>query len=267
MEKRGRRAGLKVRKAQITLYIIIAIIIVAVVLLFFFWKSIRTTFTEVSPEDYIKNCIRDSARDALNITSRSGGSINPGNYVLFGGEKIEYLCYTNEYYKTCSMQQPLLIEHIESEIEGYSQARTAECLQTFKREYEQRGYSISIGSLKEEVSLQPGRMDITINAPISITKEATSSYNEFASSVNTKLYDMAVISTSILNWEARYGDSETTTYMNYFPDYKVDKLRQDDGTKIYILTERDTGESFKFATRSIAWPAGYSIGELNVPLR
>ena len=33
-------------------------------------------------------------------------------------------------------------------------------------------------------------------------------------------------------------------------------MRLDEGSKIYTITSRNTGEKFVFATRSVAWPAG-----------
>jgi len=75
------------------------------------------------------------------------------------------------------------------------------------------------------------------------------------------MYDLVMISTSILNFEARYGDSNPLSFMVYYPSLWIDKLKQGDGTKIYILTDLNTGESFTFASRSLSWPAGYGIGE------
>ena len=47
--------------------------------------------------------------------------------------------------------------------------------------------------------------------------------------------------------------------MTYYPWLKVEKILRDDGTKIYILTDRNTGDKFEFAVRSVAWPPGYGI--------
>ena len=75
--------------------------------------------------------------------------------------------------------------------------------------------------------------------------------------LDNNLYELASIAESIVEWEATYGDSETTTYMNYYHDLKVEKKKQTDGTTIYIVTNRDTRNKFQFASRSVAWPPGY----------
>ena len=81
-------------------------------------------------------------------------------------------------------------------------------------------------------------------------------YEKIVVVVDKNVYELMSIANSILNMELKYGDSETTTYMNYYHDLKVEKLKQSDGTTIYILTNRDTGEKFQFASRSVAWPPG-----------
>jgi hypothetical protein len=56
--------------------------------------------------------------------------------------------------------------------------------------------------------------------------------------------------------EARYGNSETTIYMDYYHNLKVEKSEQTDGSTVYRLTDRKDGSVFQFASRSIAWPPG-----------
>lgn len=258
---------LKSNRSQITIFIIIAILLVAVVLLFFFWSDLKGIFVSVSPEGYLQNCMKEYGGEALSIVEKTGGSLNPSNYVLYNNEKVEYLCYINENYKTCVMQQPLLKEHIESEISAYMQPRMKECMNSMKREFEAGGYSISYDNVKMETDLSPGKMKIIMNNSLTISQEAVSTFDNFAYSISTRLYDFSMITLSILNWEARYGNSESTSYMTYYPDLKLDKIRRDDGTKIYVLSDRETEESFTFATRSVAWPAGLGYGEVNTPNR
>ena len=73
-----------------------------------------------------------------------------------------------------------------------------------------------------------------------------------------------MLTSSILNWEARYGDSDIATYMTYYPNIKVEKYKQGDGSKIYILSSEK--DKFVFASRSLSWPAGYGFGETHTPV-
>ena len=42
-------------------------------------------------------------------------------------------------------------------------------------------------------------------------------------------------------------------------DFTIDKLKQGDGTTVNILTSKIHGTQIKFASRSLAWPAGYDV--------
>jgi len=70
---------------------------------------------------------------------------------------------------------------------------------------------------------------------------------------------MLMIATSLLQFEAKYGDSDTSSMMIYYPDYIIDKIKRDDGTTVYILENKEFGNKFQFASRSLAWPAGYDL--------
>ena len=95
--------------------------------------------------------------------------------------------------------------------------------------------------------------------PLTLTKGGAEKYDSFRVVLNNNLYELVSITNSILNLEARYGDAETTIYMNYYHDLKVEKKKQSDGTTIYILTDRNNKNQFQFASRSVAWPPGYEI--------
>ncbi|MFH1240218.1 MAG: hypothetical protein V1672_03295, partial [Candidatus Diapherotrites archaeon] len=101
----------------------------------------------------------------------------------------------------------------------------------------------------------------TFNSSLVLTKESTEKYDLFSVVLNNNLYELVSVANSILNWETRYGDSETTNYMTYYHDLKVEKKKQSDGSTIYILTDRNNGNKFQFASRSVAWPPGYTGGE------
>ena len=47
--------------------------------------------------------------------------------------------------------------------------------------------------------------------------------------------------------------------MALYPQTKVEKLKQGDGTTIYKVSDRKTQESFNFAVRSLVFPPGYNL--------
>lgn len=259
----------KHKSGQVTLFIIIAIAIVAFALLvFMFYPKISSTIgiQAKSPSQFIQSCLEDDVKLAVEILSPQGGSIEPEFYYTYDNTKIEYLCYTEEYYKTCVMQQPMLKSHIENEIKAEISNKAGECMNELAQSYKKRGYDVSLKKGKMSVELLPKRIVVLFNSSMALVKGPDRETSEKISmSVNNNLYELVSITNSILNWEARYGDAEVTTYMNYYHDLKVEKKKQSDGTTIYILTDRNNGNKFQFASRSIPWPPGFGSSQIRVP--
>ena len=263
MEKRGEKKEARSKRGQVTIFIIVAVVIVALaVLIYMFYPKIKSAvgISPKSPSDFMQLCIQDELKSSIEKVSLQGGSLNPQNYVLYNDAKVEYLCYTDEYYKQCVMQQPMLKAHVEEEIKNAIKNKETECLQSLKSSYERQGYVVTSKKGESVVELLPRRVVLSFNNSLTLEKQGTETYKELTVTLNNNLYEHVIIATSILNWEARYGDSETTTYMDYYPDLKVEKQLQTDGTKDYILTNRDKGNKFQFASRSVAWPSGYTGG-------
>jgi hypothetical protein len=156
------------------------------------------------------------------------------------------------------MQQPLLKQHIENEIKNEINGEKKACFDSLKKNFESLGYSVTSVEGETKVELLPERIVVSFGNDLTLSKDDSERYDDLRVVLNNNLYELVSITNSILNMEARYGDSETTTYMNYYHDLKVEKLKQTDGTTIYILTERDKENKFQFASRSVAWPPGIS---------
>ncbi|MFH1151934.1 MAG: hypothetical protein V1788_02300 [Nanoarchaeota archaeon] len=253
MKKSGNKRG------QITIFVIIGIIILALAFaIYYFYPQIKSTITgqTMNPSSYLQNCIEEDLNLALKRVSAQGGSINPEHYLLYQNQKLEYLCYTNEYYKTCVMQQPLLKRHVEQEVTKAISDRADECLASLEQTYTKSGYEVDLRKGKIGLELLPKRVVIYFNSTLTLKKDTSQRYTDIRASVTNNLYELVSIATSILNFETTYGDSETTIYMNYYHDLKVEKIKQEEGSKVYILTDRNNGNKFQFATRSLAWPPG-----------
>jgi len=94
-----------------------------------------------------------------------------------------------------------------------------------------------------------------------IQKESTQAYDKFVITQKSEIYDSLLIVQSILNYEARYGDSAPEEFMLLFPDLRITKLKQSDGSKIYNITNTESKEQFIFASRSLSWPPGFGFEE------
>ena len=250
------------RRGQATIFIIVAVIVVAlVVLIFMFWPKIvlKGGFDEKNPQAFMQTCLEDVLQEKVDVLSLQGGDLNPKHYFAYQGEQVEYLCYTNEFYKTCVMQQPMLKKHIENEIKNSIKEDANRCFNDLKNNYDKKGYVVSLTEGDIKIELLPKRIVTSFTHELTLTKDGTEKYDSIRVILNNNLYELVSIANSILNMEARYGDAETTIYMNYYRDLKVEKKKQSDGTTIYILTDRNNQRKFQFASRSIAWPPGYGI--------
>ncbi len=246
----------KNKKGQVTIFIIIAILIVLVIFVLFY-SDIKMLISEPEPVDQLRGCVKDAVDEVFENISLQGGTLNPENYFLYQGDKIEYLCYTNEYYKSCVMQKPLITQGVEKEIKDYISPKVEQCLGNLKISLEGKGYRVDSNFEGVDVRLVPERITIDTKSNLVITKESVVRYKNIKTELPTGLYNLLMISSSIANWETRYGDSDPMGFMGFYPNLKVEKKKQGEGTKIYILTNTMTKEKFQFASRSYVQPPGY----------
>jgi hypothetical protein len=250
------------KSGQVTIFIIIAIIIVAAgILIYSFYPKIKTSLgtQQQNPPSFIQSCIENDIKSAVNNLSVQGGNIIPDNYIIYNNSKVQFLCYTSEYYRSCIVQQPMLKQHIESEIKKQIEKNVDACFTSMRESYVKQGYTVDLKSGNKTIELLPNKIVSTFNYSLTLTKgQDVKKYNSFVVMLDNNLYELVAIANSILAWEATYGNSESTTYMTYYHDLKVESKSLTNG-KVYTLTERDTQNKFQFAVRSQIWPAGYAI--------
>jgi len=249
---------IKSKRSQIAIFVILAILIVAILLLLLI-PNVRNIFIANPVDIEIKGCLQENIEAILPGVLASGGVVNPTLYYTHDGENLDYLCYTNEFYKTCVMQRPLLKQNIEAEIELLSEQVITGCVNEMKDKLRSKGYSIdSSGSEKIDLTFVPGQAIIDLDMKIIAKKEdQVRTFDKLDTKINTNAYKMIMIASSISNFEARYGDSNPDSYMAFYSDIKVEKIKKMDGTTIYLITDRDSELELNFASRSVAWPPGY----------
>ena len=252
------------KRGQVAVFIIIAVLIVGLALVVFFLRpgaKVSTPFQEKNPNGFIQSCLQDKIAEAVNLTSLQGGSINPESYILYKGDKIEYLCYSSEYYKLCAVQQPALTQHIQSEVKNYILSDVTSCFSNLKKSYQEQGYDVKLEGTSDETQVQllPKKILVTFNYTLTTTKGDTKRYNTFNVVLDNNLYELVGIANSIIDFESTYGDADTGIYMTFYPDLKVQRFVRDDGSKVYVLTDRQRGNKFQLASRSLVWPPGYGV--------
>mgnify|MGYP001618039170 FL=1 len=262
MKKGGGNASFfRDKTGQITIFIIVAIVIVAMaVLIYVFYPQISSTLGvgEQDPNAFIQTCMEDEIKSTVETISLQGGSLEPESYFTYNNIPIQYLCYINEANKLCVVQQPLLKQHIESEMKAGIEPVARNCFDELKTSFEGRNYDVIMREGDINVELLPQRIVSTFNYTVTLERAGeTKRYESFNVVLNNNLYELESIGKSIIEWEATVGKADPRTYMSYYPNLKVEKNVRDDGTNIYILTDRSTGDKFQFAIRSLVSAPGF----------
>ena len=245
------------KRGQVTIFIIVAILVVAVVALLFAFPKLRTAVgieKLESPENFIQTCLEDAIKEDVELISLQGGSLEPEHSYLYQDNKLQYLCYSNEYYKPCMVQVPFLRNHIEDEIKKSIEEDVNFCFNSLEQTYDDKGYTTNLKKGEIIVELLPQKIITTINSEFTFSKaDDTQRRETFRIILNNNLYELTAIAQNILEWETLYGGADPDGYMNTYSNLKVEKYPQTDETTIYILTDKNTEEKFQFASRSLAF--------------
>ena len=244
------------KKGQVTIFIIVGIILVVAILVFFLW--IRPTyFLEEGAALGFERCVEDVVEDAIGELELKAGFVNPEFTYSYDGDELTYLCYTNDYYKTCSVQVPFLKNVFDEQMEFFIRDDVDACYASSIDDLKSKGYSVTSGVVDYDVLIEPGVVRVEIDAPTAVGSQEFARFNV---KVNAPTYDMVMIATSILQFETKYGDADASSMMDFYPDYIISKIKRSEGTTVYILEHKTLGNKFQFASRSLAWPAGYLHG-------
>jgi len=150
----------------------------------------------------------------------------------------------------------MLAEKIEEEIMEDSKNGVQECFNLMKEDFERRGFSVSGGATNYSVSLLPGNIKINLNKKMQISKgESSQSFDNFGFDYLSPLYELVRIARDIINGESQYCNFEYNGYTLLYPDYKIWRIDYE-GSKIYRIIDRRSGNEFKFGVRSCVFAPG-----------
>lgn len=250
------------KKAQVTIFIILAIVLVIAIALFFLLRN--TKVIEIfepsitTPEMYIEKCVKDNVKQALSIILPQGGYISPELYREYKGTKIAYLCYNKNFYEPCINQNPLYLENIQNEIENYISPKIEDCFYSLKQDYERKNYNVqeSLGLYK--ISLFPGQIVVDIDKQFNINKnEEKRNYDKFRVRMSSSAYDLASIAGEIVNQEVKFCYFEYLGYSLLYPKFIIDKTELNGEAKIYTITDKTNNEKMNLAVKSCSIPGGF----------
>jgi len=261
------------KKGQIAIFVIIAIVIIGAAILFFTLTDIgRETIRSITPggsssgsfdiEAEFSTCIIDNELIDAEIREilMKGGRKNPDFFYMHEGNPYSYLCHTNEYYTACVNNNPLLLQSVEMEIDKIISPLVSDCYRDLQVKLKDQGFETRSGDLNVVIDITQGNINIKTDTTLNIKKgESSRTIDGFEIRKPSEAYQLLSVSSSIISYETLYGDSDPVAYMSLYPNTRVEKIKQSDGTTLYKVSDRTTLEEFNFATRSYAMPAGYGL--------
>jgi hypothetical protein len=246
------------KKAQVTIFIILALVIAAgIVIGFFVYRNYYSEAPEaINFNGYIEKCAEDAVSQTAAIVVKNGGIVNPTLSTLYRGEKYTYLCYNQNNYLPCINQNPMLLSAINADIKKETEKTINACFNERKKFLESKGYSVYGDELNYSLKLESKKISATILKRVDMSKGGTSrQFRQLDVEVLTPLYDLANIAYEIVNAEASNCYFDYNSYMLMYPDYSITKTNYE-YSKLYTITERASNAEFKFAVRSCALPGG-----------
>lgn len=250
------------KKAQITIFVILALILVVIfIILFLLLKKPNVeveVYDENNPQGYLESCTIEAVEDAISVLSPQGGDIVPKGSIRYQDIDRVYLCYIDDFYERCVNKRPMLIEHIENEITDYITPMIQDCFKTMIEKYSERYDFEAKGSeIAIKTKLEPRLIVITLDKDLKMTREEElRDFNDFKIKLVHPLYDLAEVAMEIANQEARFCDFDDLGYMILHKTFDIKKSELGEADIIYTITHRPTEESFTFAVRSCKLPPG-----------
>ncbi|MBS3091927.1 hypothetical protein J4466_00755 [Candidatus Pacearchaeota archaeon] len=256
------------KQAQVTIFIILAILLVAaIILLFTLYRGPIKTYQDKQskePNQNIPQCLTIGVEEAVEKLLDNAGYINSEDIRFskqFGynlGEENEipyknytYLCYTPNNYARCIPQEPVIIEHLETEIQNYINEKIKDCFSKLKQELESEGYKVTLNNeMNFSVNLVPGSARTAVNRKMTTEKSGQErKFTEFVSITESPLYDIAVATQKIIEQEAKFCNSDYLLIMRENPEIEINKFQTGDDNKIYTVKHINTGKLWIFAVR------------------
>ncbi len=237
-------------RGQVTIFIILAILLVAaIVLLFIFLRGRADGGGGMeNPAGFIDSCVKNVIEPSAAKVLENGGLIEPENYILYQGEKYNYLCYQENYFLPCVNQYPLLENVVEEQIKEDSDFGVGKCFDDLEGELKKKGYGVSGGGLSFEIELSVKKILIHIDKRLDISKETSQSFDGFEVEYLSSLPELVAIGREIVNQESRNCYFDYNSFMVLYPEYKIRRISYDEA-RIYRIIDRKSEEEIKFAVR------------------
>lgn len=265
----------KMKRGQVTIFVILAIVIVVVIALFLLFSRDKTPETggqpEVSAESFLDVCLKEELQKTVELISERGGKVNPEFYIDFKyteddlPTRIRYLCYTSDDHAPCVNQDPMIFDSIEQEIKSELEEVVESCFFDLQTSLSKEGYAVE-GRYAQgdfDLNISEDFVSLKINAELTLTKgEERTVRKDFEVETRSKLFDILMFPVEEIIRRKAASTScnfDSAGYELFYPRFEIDVANAGDGVEIYSITQKESNEEFRFAVRSCATPGGYGV--------
>jgi hypothetical protein len=250
------------KRAQVTIFIILAIIIVIGVSAYFllFYNGVNVSKTIKSdPAQYIHDCAKDNANLFLDNVLAHGGvfynELSDWEFLSFNNTKVLLLCYTNETKKNCINRHPLLELEIEKKLTSFLKPKIETCFSEVIDAL--KPGVVSEGSMNFSLDVIKGKILFYIEKPITIASgEESTSFRRFDTEVSSNIYELLDVQNMIITREVSCDCQDNNCNADLgkinldYPQLITARFMTEKHEKIYTLTSSLNKNKFSFAVRN-----------------
>lgn len=241
---------MKEKRAQVTIFVIIAILIVAVIIGFFLFRGKLNLGSSIVPvqlepiTNQIQDCVQTTLQDGTKLVGLQGGYILPPNNALetnFSYIAYGYLLGSNTLASKTK---------IESEISKYIELTLPFCFDTSAFP----NYKITTSDVKATTKINPNSVSASVSFPFTASREDNSwSINkDYNQEYNARLGDMYSVANNIISKEIQNPNNIDFSYLNSF-DYDISILNEGNNIIVYSITDYNINDggsyTFRFANK------------------
>jgi len=155
------------KRAQLTLFVIVAVVVVISIVVYFFMRGDLTN-KPIDGSDVIVaglvSCVEYTSQNSLSIVAYQGGyNTPPEKHFSFSPTFFPYYYYEGESYVPS-------LEMFESEMGEFVKENIRDCLD----EVEVAGFDINYDELDVQVDISPEGVEFVIDSPITLSREEMS---------------------------------------------------------------------------------------------
>jgi len=247
------------KRAQVTLFIIIALfLVVAIIGIFIVIRNnvgtgdISTPSSAVGLDDYVSNCLEQTLSEGIVLVGRQGGYYTPDlsgvSYIDFSGSDSEPEPLTTElpsikvaYHIYDRENKVPSKEEIEKQISNYVVDKLNLCVQI--ENYEDRGWNVVQEPITANTTIKENETSVRVVWPLTLSKDdALLEAKYFNAKVSVRLGRVYDITNALNVVQSAFANYTGNLCLSCFMDYKNNDfytqiLIAEDNSLLFVITD------------------------------